>query len=334
VAHQPQFRWIILVNKSPRGPLTETEVRALLAQGVVRHNDLAYRVDAEDPKEKSDWKLLWQFEEFDRRAPDPFNKKKVEKTEPTAAKPVEERRVKLTDEELRQQGLEQLPADLMDIAPEELIPRSRAMSAAAEEARWAEMTEEAQASSARRGGGFEVPAWLYGLITAVLLSFGFFRWLSGRPSSPAVSTPATPPEHADLERPAERANPGAHARSMPHMPVRSDTTAVPTERPSDPFDNVDRDKERDYELDREREAEERAAEAEREREAKEAREPGTAEPRGEDPSFEETRKPAERSKVKLGGKRENGNEESNGTIEEPGANDLRDERSERPEGNE
>lgn len=58
-------RWVVLVQKAPIGPLTKEEIRVLLQQKIIRHNDVACLVDTE--KKETGWKFLWQFEEFDRR---------------------------------------------------------------------------------------------------------------------------------------------------------------------------------------------------------------------------------------------------------------------------
>lgn len=92
----------------------EAEVQALLSQGLVRTNDLAFEVSPENGKALTDWKMLWQFPEFDRRAKDGAKPVKVEDGERRAQAPAKsiEERVK-----------EALPEELLNITPEDLIPR-------------------------------------------------------------------------------------------------------------------------------------------------------------------------------------------------------------------
>src|SRR5438105_2631673 len=45
-----QKQWIVLIQKSPRGPFTETEVNQLIDEGVVRTTDLGFQFDPQNPK--------------------------------------------------------------------------------------------------------------------------------------------------------------------------------------------------------------------------------------------------------------------------------------------
>lgn len=110
-------RWIVLLNKAPKGPFVEEEIRELLAQGILRRNDLA---SVQDPTKKGEWKLLWQFPEFDRRSA-------TVSAEDAAAEEqtrIAERRKVAAAEELRKQALAELPKNWSDIAPEDLLPHS------------------------------------------------------------------------------------------------------------------------------------------------------------------------------------------------------------------
>lgn len=53
--------WVILLNKSPRGPFSEEEVVSLIQQKLVRPNDMALRVSGET---KSNWRLIKTYPEF------------------------------------------------------------------------------------------------------------------------------------------------------------------------------------------------------------------------------------------------------------------------------
>ncbi|MFM8270470.1 MAG: hypothetical protein ACKN9V_09810, partial [Pseudomonadota bacterium] len=73
MAESKQSQWVILINKSPRGPFVETEIKELLQKGTLRHNDLAFLVPETPGQEKAQWKFLWQFVEFDSRAQEKNN---------------------------------------------------------------------------------------------------------------------------------------------------------------------------------------------------------------------------------------------------------------------
>lgn len=104
-----QKTWIVLINKTPRGPLTEDEVKALLQQRLIRTNDLAYLY--ESASAKASWKFLWQFPEFDRR---------LNETPPPKA--VLEKRTATPGEEALPQAIsEKVPEEFLDITPEELV---------------------------------------------------------------------------------------------------------------------------------------------------------------------------------------------------------------------
>ena len=68
MGQQKTKKWVVLLNKVPRGPLAEHEVIALLDEGHLRPNDMAYEVPPDAvagiEKQTAQWKLLWQFPEF------------------------------------------------------------------------------------------------------------------------------------------------------------------------------------------------------------------------------------------------------------------------------
>jgi hypothetical protein len=109
-------RWIVLLNKAPKGPFSAEEIRELLTKGVIRRNDLASVVAEADGK-KSEWKLIWQYIEFDRRAG-------LQPVNTTNTKENSDRRKTLSAEEQRAAALKALPENWQDIAPEDLLPHS------------------------------------------------------------------------------------------------------------------------------------------------------------------------------------------------------------------
>jgi len=109
-------RWIVLLNKAPKGPFSAEEIRELLTKGVIRRNDLASVVAEADGK-KSEWKLIWQYIEFDRRAG-------LQPVNATNTKENSDRRKMLSAEEQRAAALKALPENWQNIAPEDLLPHS------------------------------------------------------------------------------------------------------------------------------------------------------------------------------------------------------------------
>lgn len=111
-------RWIVLIDKTPRGPLTEGEIRALLAQGLIRTNDVAYKITEAGSGGKAEWKFLWQFDEFDRR-------RGVEQ----AKFPVLERRTPKAEGEVEEEKQAILPQEISAIQPEDLMYHSTTVKA-------------------------------------------------------------------------------------------------------------------------------------------------------------------------------------------------------------
>jgi len=110
---QSPQKWVVLLDKYPRGPFTEDEVQQLIEQGHLRRNDLALLVP-ENPQAKSDWKFLWQYPQFDIR------QKEKTKAPPVA---VLEKRTPRSDSDIREQAEEITPVDLRSIQIEDLIVR-------------------------------------------------------------------------------------------------------------------------------------------------------------------------------------------------------------------
>jgi hypothetical protein len=111
-------RWIVLLNKAPKGPFTAEEIQELLAGGILRRNDLACVVEDAASK-KSEWKLIWQYVEFDRRGGQADDAAAAKKAEAQS-----ERRKIADAEAIRAQAVSELPENWEDIPPEDLIPHS------------------------------------------------------------------------------------------------------------------------------------------------------------------------------------------------------------------
>jgi len=104
--------WLVIVHRKMRGPLTTAEIVLLLEQQVIRRNDIACEIDLDNKTKSTDWKLIWQFNEFDRRANQPKDeaqeKKREERRRDNPGKSPEE-------------TLREIPQELLDIDVSELI---------------------------------------------------------------------------------------------------------------------------------------------------------------------------------------------------------------------
>lgn len=109
-------QWVVLLNKIPRGPFSADEIRSLLNQGLLRHNDLALLVQSENESGVGAWKFLWQYSEFDSRLP-----AKDPSQIPAA---VLEKRQPKNEEQVAQAVKELIPLDLQSIRIEDLIVKA------------------------------------------------------------------------------------------------------------------------------------------------------------------------------------------------------------------
>lgn len=104
------------MNRVPRGPYGEAELRALLDRGLIRVTDLAYIPSGD--KDIREWRFLWQFPEFDRRKP---KDEPTKKAEPVGEAPKPPPRRAMDAQEIRNEIVKRLPKDLMDLSSEELL---------------------------------------------------------------------------------------------------------------------------------------------------------------------------------------------------------------------
>jgi hypothetical protein len=163
---QLQKQWIVLLNKTPRGPFSASEIHSLISQKVIRHNDVAYLIPEDNNSERASWKFLWQFDEFDSR--------KNEKNNPPPAAVLEKRTSK-TEAEIVAQVAEQVPLDLQSIRAEDLIVRT-ASPVRREVAPQRESKQREVASFSQK---FERPSIASGSLSALfaLVAFVSLGWL-------------------------------------------------------------------------------------------------------------------------------------------------------------
>jgi hypothetical protein len=74
-------QWIVMVNRIPRGPLSEDEILILFSKNLISRNDLAYLVPENASEGTAEWKFLWQFPSFDRRKNENLSTNPAELTE-------------------------------------------------------------------------------------------------------------------------------------------------------------------------------------------------------------------------------------------------------------
>lgn len=232
-----QKRWVVILNKSPKGPLTETEVKTLIDQKFLRLNDLAFEVAPDNSQATTDWKLLWQFPEFNRRGltTNDAAKKAPPTPSPEPTPAAAERRVEVPPEEQKRRALQALPEDLAAINPEDLVTRKRVQPMSLDEP----LTETSLPGERRSFPMAPVLAVGGGLFLVVLwLTFGGSSTPQSRSTASGTTAPPT------LERPLNAARPPNKPGAPPHFQknpvvVRPPTTpqqpAAPAAREGNPF---------------------------------------------------------------------------------------------------
>jgi hypothetical protein len=234
---QGENRWIIIISKQPRGPFTEAEVKELLAQQIIRINDIAFRIDGENPTHNYEWKLLWQFPEFDRRKPPTET--------PTPAVPydappeVKYERKAMPLEEIKRRTLENLPPELANLSLQDLIPRStRVLEAARLEGTRESVVHQRRPESdsdereSRSGIGFK---GIYGAAILLVISFLIFNFISEKhpflqKSPPEISSrdEDNPQQNMSVgTSPGRRLGPVPLNPSEPPMAIRPDRRKRP-----------------------------------------------------------------------------------------------------------
>lgn len=167
---QTEKSWVLLIQKSPKGPFTLMEVQALINQGVVRRNDFAFKLGKDGEKTLSGWQLLCQFEEFNRRrsnsvVPNP----KPQEIERRQSPPSEKKSMPPGD----------IPKDLADISPEDLLFRSKKdiLIPSPTNDLGAKMTSEVESGPPKRNR-FNVK-WWYGGFAALCFGIVGIKWMGG-----------------------------------------------------------------------------------------------------------------------------------------------------------
>lgn len=98
-----QTQWVVMIDKNPVGPYSESSIRQKLEAGELRPNDIAFKIPQGQTKPGTEWKFLWQFLEFDRRNQGEDGYENQERRQPR------------TDDEVRKHVLSSLPQEFHDL---------------------------------------------------------------------------------------------------------------------------------------------------------------------------------------------------------------------------
>jgi len=189
----------------------EAEVQALLTQGMIRTNDLAFEVSPETGKALSDWKMLWQFPEFDRRA-------KAAAAAVAAGKPVPthpDRREPPSEKKIEELVKRALPEDLLNITPEDLIPR-QGMGGPGSKLPKLDESDLAELAGQDTGESHAAMRWIGMGLAAIVAVAIVSQWLSSS-SSTSSSAPVSQVEETQRAPSSPQSAPPAsnYSRSLP-----------------------------------------------------------------------------------------------------------------------
>lgn len=257
--------WIVLINRAPKGPLVEEEVRALIDEGIIRRNDLACIVPP-DKAQKSEWKFLWQFREFDRRIENVVAANVATSSEVIPGEAAEDRRAPVHNEVLSFKAKTLLPEDIASIKTEDLLLHSTSFTSKTEP----ELSEEDVKLKEFSNQERTRPEIIFsGLIMLVVMLFFFVKALK-TDNEKTAATPAKnmqlPIDQKSVENRAP-ANTGKRPAASALVPTVA-AKKVETPRPPEARDNgeiayEEYRRKRDAEIERERQKEEEERNAEK-----------------------------------------------------------------------
>ncbi|MBI4404630.1 MAG: hypothetical protein HY537_10735 [Deltaproteobacteria bacterium] len=208
---EQESKWIVLIQRTPKGPFSLRDIELLLSKKIITRSDYAYKVPPKGAKSSAGWKILGQFEEFDRRGP---NKPASENV------PVPERRQIGPNDNEPKANL--VPEELSGISPEELVLRSRKeMPAADSVSDHADNKTEKLDEPASAGGKRKI--WLLGFGIAALLSYVLFKPQAREPKQTVnrviSSQPADNKPKVRMQLPLEGTQPRKSAAFTPQAVV-------------------------------------------------------------------------------------------------------------------
>lgn len=244
-----QKTWIVLVNKVPRGPLSEEQIAALLEQGILRRNDVAFEISTSkegktEGKRETGWKLLWQFQEFDRRLSQPRENAVPPSSQNgslSSSGPGGDRRASLSEQEIRKRTEAAVPSEIFEIAPEELVVRSSSSHAPTE----MPLPDENPSGNSSPSGGSPGFGGHLRLLSglAIILVLAFFV-LSRKPPTPRAGRSVKAPKSAPsaLSEAPFRKNLPQKRDSTNEIVDQTNSSRQPEGTDSDEGSGVDRDR--------------------------------------------------------------------------------------------
>ncbi|MBI3294476.1 MAG: hypothetical protein HYZ71_07065 [Deltaproteobacteria bacterium] len=217
-----EIRWIVLIQKTPKGPFTTAEVESLIAQGLIRRNDVAFQTMEGEPKAHTGWKFIWQFPDFERRTP---------KATPQTPKPHEPQQDRRTTP--RAPSTDEIPAEIAAIRPDDLVVTGKAKIS-----RHLPVPEGQGDPKVGEGRRFPL-GWV---VSGVGMAGLIFAWLAIQRASGPMFNNLVP----KVEAPASRAPASTAQRPTPpiSVPVRPAVVAKPAE-PVKPVAPAPRDEPRE-----------------------------------------------------------------------------------------
>ncbi|MEZ4751123.1 MAG: hypothetical protein R3B54_11035 [Bdellovibrionota bacterium] len=230
MADTPKY-WIVLVNRIPQGPYSELELKQLLAKQELSRNEVGMQVSADGKDRLSGWKILWQFEEFDRR-----RKKGDQAQAPATPAPEVERRKSLSEPDIQKVTSEKVPEHLMEIAPEDLVPHRESRSASVSDFSQESYSERESEPSDRDYGWW--PTAIAGVFALGLVVMGA-QWVSGWMSDKPAVTRRTPRKAERRLSTQQRPSSTSRQRTTPLSGVRAPAESLPVAPSPEPMEIQD-----------------------------------------------------------------------------------------------
>ncbi|MCB0417882.1 MAG: hypothetical protein KDD39_09540, partial [Bdellovibrionales bacterium] len=221
--------WIVLVNRIPQGPYTELEIKQLLAKQEFSRNEVGMQVSEDGKSRLSGWKILWQFEEFDRR-----RKKAGEGANEVAPPPVE-RRKSLSEPDIQKVTSEKVPEHLMEIAPEDLVPHRENRGTSVSDFSQESYSENESSASGRDYGWWPTAIAGVGAIGLVVMGAQWISgWMSEKPAVTARPQRQMERRISNQQRPAT-----SRQRTTPLSGVRAPAESLPSAPSPEPMEIQD-----------------------------------------------------------------------------------------------
>lgn len=219
--------WIVLVNKSPKGPLSIEEVESLIAAKIISRADLAIKIN-ENSEEKTDWKFLWQYPEFDRR----LSSDAVAKEPKKPQAPAPERRAVLSEDQVAKKVNHDLPDEIALIDPADLVITAKKKKMLSSESLLSSTEDDDVETLPYENQSSKGSEWRYGFLVIMVLLIGSYVRGLFKPSGDLENSNSSP---VVVRKPAQANQPIApkpqmaakSAPSIENVPDMSNNVSVP-----------------------------------------------------------------------------------------------------------